>query len=61
MKLRAAKKNWIAGAIKNPGALHSALHVPQGQKIPAGKLAIKSGDSALMKKRKALAHTLKGF
>ena len=50
--------NWIAGAIKHPGALHKTLGVPQGQKIPASKLAIKSGDSALTKKRKELAHTL---
>lgn len=60
-KLREAKKNWISGAIKHPGALHRALGVPQGQKIPAGKLAVKPGDSALMKKRKSLAHTLGGF
>ena len=30
---------WIAGAIKKPGALHRELGVPQGQKIPAKKLA----------------------
>jgi len=32
------KKNWIAGAIKKPGALHEELHVPKGKKIPAKKL-----------------------
>src|SRR5581483_7934045 len=32
-------KNWIQGAIKHPGALHSELGVPQGQKIPPKKLA----------------------
>jgi len=53
--------NWIAGAIKKPGSLHSALGVPQGQKIPAGKLSVKPGDSTLMKRRKSLAKTLKGF
>ena len=31
--------NWIAGAIKKPGALHKQMGVPQGQKIPAKKLA----------------------
>jgi len=30
---------WIAGAVgKNPGYLHRALHVPQGQKIPQGRI-----------------------
>lgn len=33
------KKNWIKGAIKHPGALHRDLNVPQGEKIPADKLA----------------------
>lgn len=56
-----AEKKWIAGAIKKPGALHSALNVPQGQKIPASKLAIKPGDSTLMKRRKNLAMTLGKF
>ena len=31
--------NWIAGAIKRPGALHRALGVPQGTKIPAKKMS----------------------
>lgn len=32
--------NWIADAIDhvNKGALHKALHVPEGQKIPEKKL-----------------------
>ena len=33
------KDKWIQGAIKKPGALHEQLGVPQGQKIPAKKLA----------------------
>lgn len=52
-------KNWIKGAIKKPGALHKALGVKPGKKIPAKKLAIKSTDSPLMKRRKNLAKTLK--
>lgn len=51
-------KKWIQGAIKKPGALHKALGVKAGGKIPAKKLAIKKGDSPLMKKRKNLAKTL---
>ena len=31
-------KHWIQGAVKHPGALHKALHVKEGEKIPAAKL-----------------------
>lgn len=57
-----AKKNWIQGAIKKPGALHKALGVPMGKKIPEAKLdkAAKS-NSPLMRKRVALAKTLGKF
>lgn len=52
-------KNWIAGATKNKGALHRALHVPEGQKIPAKKLAKAAhSDNPTMRKRAALAKTL---
>lgn len=54
-------KFWIQNAIKNPGALHKALKVKAGEKIPAKKLEEKESDSTLMKKRKALAHTLSSF
>lgn len=37
------------------GALHKALKVPAGKKIPKPDLAAKEGDSALMKKRKNFA------
>ena len=33
-----AKKNWIKGAIKKPGALRKTLGVKKGQKIPSKKL-----------------------
>ena len=51
-------KKWIQKAIQKPGALHQALGVPQGEKIPASKLAVKPGDSTKMKRRKILAKTL---
>ena len=53
---------WIKKAIKHPGALHRALHVPQGEKIPAKKMAsaAKHG-TARIKQMVSLAHTLKGF
>jgi len=53
---------WIAGAIKHPGALHKQLGVPQGEKIPAKKLATASHSSnPTLRKRANLAKTLKGF
>jgi len=57
------KKHWIAGAIKHPGALHSQLGVPQGEKIPAKKLAAASAGryGELARKRASLAKTLKKF
>jgi len=43
---------------EKPGALHAMLNVPQGEKIPASKLAPHAGDSPLLRRRKASA---KGF
>lgn len=54
-------KKWIQKAHIKKGALHEALHIPEGKKIPAGALVMKPGDSPLMKKRKALARTMRGF
>ena len=54
-------EKWIQKAIKKPGALHKALHVPEGKKIPASKLKVKESDSPKMAKRKNLAKTLRGF
>jgi len=54
------EKNWIAGAIKHPGSLHRALHVPADEKIPAGKLEKASHSENPKLRRKAiLAKTLK--
>ena len=54
--------NWIAGAVKKPGALHRALGVPEGQKISASKMAkAAKSDNPLMRKRVALARTLSKF
>lgn len=54
------KKDFIAGAIKHPGALHAQLGVPQGEKIPAGKMAAAASgaDGPLAKKRALFARTL---
>ena len=56
----AKKKNFIAGAIKSPGALHRELHVPAGQPIPAKKLkAATKSKNPTERKRAVLAETLK--
>lgn len=48
-----------AGSFKvRKGALHKALGIPKGKKIPASKLTPKPGDSAHLKHMKASA---KGF
>lgn len=50
---------WIQGAIKKPGSLRKALHVKEGEKIPAKKLTkAEHSKSPLMRKRAILAKTL---
>jgi hypothetical protein len=36
--MKKKKTNWIAGAVKHPGALRSSLHAKKGKKIPVDKL-----------------------
>ena len=53
-------KDWIAGAIKHPGALHRALHVPEGEKIPAKKMAgARHSDNPRVRRMASFAKTLK--
>jgi len=54
-------KNWIAGAIKKPGALHKELGVPKGQKIPAKKLNAAANKGGKLGERARRARTLMGF
>jgi hypothetical protein len=58
-----AKKKWMQKAFgKNPGALHRALGVPEGEKIPASKLAkAAKSKNPLTRKRVALAKVGKRF
>lgn len=56
-----ATKNWIAGAIKKPGALRKELGVKKGAKIPAKKLAAAAKKPGKEGKRARLAETLKSF
>ena len=54
--------HWIANATKNKGALHRHLGVPEGEKIPAEKLAAaKNSKNPKIRREAALAHTLGGF
>ncbi len=56
------KKKWIQAAIKKPGALHKALHVKEGEKIPESKIKkAEHSKNPTLKKRAVLAETLKGF
>jgi hypothetical protein len=55
------EKKWIQKAIKHPGALHKEMGIPQGEKIPAKKLAAAAKKKGIEGKRARLAETLKGF
>lgn len=55
-----AEKNWIAGAIKKPGALRKSLDVKKGDKIPEAKLEkAEHSKNPTLRKRANLAATLK--
>ena len=54
-----AAKRFISQAIKHPGALHRDLGVPQGQKIPAAKLAAAAKKPGKVGQRARFAQTLK--
>jgi hypothetical protein len=56
-----ATKNWIAGAIKKPGALRKELGVKEGKTIPAKKLAAAAKKPGKLGQRARLAETLKGM
>ena len=53
------KKNFIQAAIKQPGALHKSLHVPEGKKIPMAKIdKATHSKNPLLRKRANFALTL---
>lgn len=54
-------KHFIQGAIKHPGALHKELHVPEGKKIPEGKLEKAAHAGGKLGKRARFAETLEGL
>jgi hypothetical protein len=56
----AEKKDWIAGAIKNPGALRKTLKTKKGEDIPESKLKkAENSKNQTTEKRATLAETLK--
>lgn len=60
MEIIMGKEKFIQKAIKHPGALRKALHVKEGEKIPASKLEkAEHSKNPTMKKRAVLAETLK--
>ena len=55
-------EKWIQSAIKNPGSLRKALHVPEGKNIPSGKLEKAShSENPSLAKKANLAKTLKAM
>lgn len=52
-------EKWIQKAIKHKGALHKQLHVAEGKKIPAKKLAAAAKKGGKLGQRARLAKTLK--
>lgn len=56
-----AKKNFIASAAKNKGALHRNLGIPQSQKIPEALLQKAKKRGGLVAKEAQLALTLRQF
>lgn len=53
-------EKWIKKAIKHPGKLHRELGIPEGEKIPAKKMAkAAKSKSSTIRKEVVLAKTLK--
>lgn len=53
--------HWIAGAVKNKGALHEKLHIPADKTISAKKLDKAAKKGGKIAKEANLAKTLKTF
>ena len=53
--------NWIKKAIKNPGALHRQMGVPEGENIPKGKIAKAAKKGGKLGRRARMAMTLATF
>ena len=53
--------NFIAKAIKHPGALHKELGIAKGKKIPAATLDKAAKAGGKLGQRARFAKTLRGF
>jgi hypothetical protein len=54
--------NWIKGAVRNKGALHRALGIPEDKPIPKSKLEeAKHSKDPHIRRMAHLAETLKGL
>jgi hypothetical protein len=57
-----SKKMFIQNAIKRPGALHKALHIPIGEKIPEKKIKkAEHSKNSRIRKEANFAETLKNI
>lgn len=54
-------KNWIGSMKLKKGALHKALGIPEGQKIPASKLKSVAAGGGVNAKRARLALAFRGM
>ncbi len=54
----AKKKHWIQDAVGHPGALHEALGIKEGKKIPAKRLAAAAKKGGKLGRMARLAQTL---
>lgn len=54
-------EDWIAGAVKNKGALRAKLNVKKGEKIPSSKLKRAAKAKGVLGKQARLAKTLQSF
>lgn len=57
----ARRRRWIGGAIEHPGALHRALHVPAGKRIPVELLRRAARSGGKLGARARLALRLRTF
>lgn len=59
---RREEGHWMQHAVRHPGALHEALHIPENKKIPVKKLIrAEHSSSPLMRKRANLAMTFRKY
>lgn len=58
-KQQAGNQKWIQSAVSKPGQLHRDLGVPQGEKIPANKLAVAARKKGKIGQRARFAQNMK--